>query len=123
METITCAACGKATLKENRTVCQYCGFPFENKWDSKYVSTSIAAGLTSVGWIYFLLSILGSIALLVNVKQKVYVRGVYETVTNEMFIVFGIAGVMSSILVLLICLGIARAIEQNVFIIRHLKNI
>ena len=63
------------------------------------ISDSMATGLRIIGWIYFLLSLIGSFVLLFSSTQKKYVSsiygsGVYEQTTNYFFIGAGIASII-----------------------------
>jgi hypothetical protein len=83
------------------------------------VSSHLAILLRVVGWIYFLLSLVGGIYLIANAKQFLYSS--FEYVVNYYYMALGIVGIFSSLIVLLICVGIARIIEQNIFIINSKK--
>ena len=83
------------------------------------VSAHLAILLRVVGWIYFLLSLVGGIYLISNAKQFLYSS--FEYVINYYYMALGIVGIFSSLIVLLICVGIARIIEQNIFIINRKK--
>ena len=75
------------------------------------------------GWVYFAFSLIGGISLIINstTTNNVSTGGYYSQnieVVNYAYRTMGIAGVISSILVLLLCLGIARIIEQNIYLIK-----
>jgi hypothetical protein len=80
----------------------------EKNLSSKYLSLWIQA----VGTIYFCLSLIGGIYLIIT-----------ATDVNYFFRSIGIIGIISSLIVLLICLGVAKIIKQNIYIINKLKKI
>ncbi len=89
------------------------------------LSKTIITVLNSIGIIYFFLGLVGGAALLFTSVKEVYVppsglfeQGTYKTVINNSFVVYGIMGIISSIVVWAICFGIARIIEQNIYLIQ-----
>ena len=91
------------------------------------ISEDLANGMLVVGWIYFLLSLIGGIIIWVNSSEthyqsgSLFQSGEYVETVNYTMRSIGIVGVFTSIIVLLICCGIARAIKQNIFIIKKLS--
>lgn len=87
------------------------------------IGKGLPISLNLFGTLYFLFSFIGGIILWSQSKEEVwvsgslYISGHYETVINYVARSIGVAGVFSSIVVLLICTGIARAINQNIYII------
>ena len=82
--------------------------------------------IIAIGWIYFLISLIGGIFIWANSSETyyqsggLYRSGEYVETVNYAMRSIGIIGVFTSIIVLLICCGIGRVIKQNIFIINKL---
>ena len=122
-----CPSCGKMNETE-RSVCKYCAVELVNIWRPYLILRGHPSALRGFGSVYFILSIIGSIVLFANAKTSSYISGglfrsgEYIHSTNYTFIAMGIASILTSFIVLLICVGIARVMEQNIYIIRHLTE-
>jgi hypothetical protein len=97
----------------------------EKNLSSKYLPLWIQV----IGTIYFCLSLIGGIILIVTSTEThtVYTPGLFSredvvTTVNYFYRSMGIVGIISSLVVLLICLGVAKIIEQNIFIINKIKE-
>ncbi|MGK9477903.1 hypothetical protein [Melioribacter sp. OK-6-Me] len=77
-------------------------------------SSEIAIWLKAMGWIYFALSFIGGFVLIGRAFEWVYNGERFERILNPALFSMGVASVITSVIVLLICLGIARVIEQNI---------
>lgn len=94
------------------------------KYENIRVRSGVLPSIMQIfGWVYFAVSLIGGISLIINstTLKNVPTDGYYSQnikVVNYAYRTMGIAGVISSILVLLLCLGIARIIEQNIYLIK-----
>ena len=94
----------------------------------KLQSDRIAYLLKIAGWIYFGLSLIGGVILILSASEQIYVSngfysaGKYVERFNTAYLAFGIVGILSSIIILLICLGLALIIEQNIMLIQKKKS-
>jgi len=114
----------KSNLEEQKNTGIYIP-PIQKGWTQKdyLCGKGTRNGLYAVGWIYFLLGLLGGLILIFNSKETHYERGslysIGETVTttNYFNLAFGVVGIISCAIVLLLCLGLARVMEQNIYLI------
>lgn len=126
MEEITCRHCGAKNPADLRE-CQTCGTIINPKGRiieeevvkerfrahkfKKLTADGLSVWLRLIGWLYFIISFLGGIVLIVNAQ------GTYDTPTNYVNIALGIVGIMTSAIVVSFLCGIARIIDQNNFIL------
>ncbi len=80
------------------------------------INTKLATGLETMGILYFVLNIIGSIVLIISAFGEDY-KGFHYV--NYEYIIYGIAFFFSSLIIMLICLGISRIIEQNIYLINN----
>lgn len=93
------------TDQENRT------YQSDHLIISRLTGNELPFVLKFFGGLYFLLSFIGGVVLWANHSDA-----------EDSLLSIGIIGVITSIIVLLICLGIAKTIEQNSFIIKKLTS-
>ena len=84
-------------------------------------SVSLAGGLKFIGWLYLLISLIGGIVLIAKSKvthiESLYTME-YSTSINYAYRALGIMGIITSLIVLLVCLGIAKIIQQNAYLLK-----
>ena len=83
-------------------------------------TNDLALYLKIAGTLYFIFSFIASIILFANTEYERFIpggsllsSGNYEKGTNYLFISLGIAGLLSGVIILFLCLGVAKIIEQN----------
>lgn len=116
VEKIECPSCLGQTNKDRGT-CEFCGIELENHWNGKNISKQLPQGLRIAGWVYFILNIIGAIFIFANATKDIPGQG--DPVIDYVYIIFAISFIFTSSIILLMCLGIARIIEQNVYLIRN----
>jgi hypothetical protein len=88
-----------------------------NFYEANLINEKPANIINIAGWIYFAVSLLGGITLLASASTKQYILLGYVDTTNYAYLCLGIAGIVSSFIVLLICSGISLIIKQNAYLI------
>lgn len=103
----------------------------ENNLDNQQISIAtpilelegegMATALRVISVIYGILCFFGALLLFHESKQVNYIQAdslfsmsETETIYNNTFIAIGVGSVISSIIIILICFGIARIIDQNI---------
>lgn len=119
VEKIECPACLGQTNKDSGT-CEFCGIELENHWNAKNITKQLPQGLRIAGWAYFILNVIGAIYLFANATVDIPGQG--DPVANYLYIVLALSLIFTGTIILLLCMGIARIIEQNVYMIRNLTE-
>jgi hypothetical protein len=90
-----------------------------NFYEENLINEKLANAINIAGWFYFVVSLLGGITLITSAYTKQYILLGYVDTTNYAYLCLGIAGVVSSFIVLLICSGISLIIKQNAYLISN----
>jgi hypothetical protein len=89
-------------------------------YDKKLLNDSYALLLQTLGVLYFVASIIGGIiTILASNVEYVGDYGARHQETDSFMLGTGIAIIVVGFIAMFICLGIARVIEQNIFIIKE----
>ena len=75
--------------------------------------------IEAAGWIYFILSLIGSIILVVKSFSKDILG---ETEINTTLIAIGISALIQGVIILLVCLALSDLLNQNEKILTAVKK-
>jgi len=87
--------------------------------DKKLISNDLPGTIEGVGIFYFILSFIGGIYLIATAKETIQIGVSTQSFTNPIQIALGISGIITGFIVLILCLGLARVINQNIYIIKR----